>query len=167
MRKSLLLAVLCVAGCGSPESFEELSSDIQSAEPAGVNLNIRAQQTMVSETLAMTQIGGLIREIGEGIQSGIPGPNGQTEFVQLQLAFTSTDRLGNEGAIDIGTLRIPMADIEAANFENLYGSMPLELVDNFSPGPGADIVIEYCGDPESFGDNPHWCATVAEGLGIG
>src|SRR5690606_4821003 len=116
---------------------------IEGVSVAGPNLTIRARQTMVAESLAMTQLGMLVKEIARAVQEGVPGPTNETEFVQLQLGYASTDRLGNEGTLDFGTIRFPIADLRAANLANLQGEQLLELADQVSPSAASDLAIEY------------------------
>ena len=168
MRKLIaLLALAAVSGCGStPETFADVSSDIESARATGPNLTIVARQTIVAESLAMTQLAGLIEKVARGVQDGVPGPTEETEFVQLQLGYASTDRLGNEGKIDFGTIRLPMADLRAAKLSNLNGTDYLELVDQISPSVASDLAIQYCADMGNFRFNPVWCTKLAEAFGI-
>jgi len=167
VKKATAVAALALAACGSPESFEEQSADIQTAEAQGVNLVVKARQQMVAESLAMTQLGMLIEEIALGVQAELPGPVEQTEFVQLQLGYASTDRLGNEATVDFGTVRLPIGDLREAQIDNLTGTQFLELADKVSPGPAIDPAIQYCSDMDNFRFNPVWCQAVGEGLGLG
>jgi len=156
-----------VGACAEPATFEELDPAIKEASAAGTNLNVVAQIGLVTDgTLGMTQVGDLVGTIAGGVQSNLPGPTAETQHLQLQLHFDSTDRLGNEGFVDFGTIRFPMSELRSAKLENLAGTELLELADSVSPSEASDIAINYCSDPQNFQINPRWCATVAEGFGL-
>lgn len=166
-RPTVGIAALALASCGSPESFAEISPDIQRARATGPNLVLKARQEMVADSLAMSQLGMLVEEIAQAVQDGVPGPTEETRFVQLQLGYASLDRLGNEGTVDFGTIRFPIADLRAAKLDNLAGDQLLELADQASPGPAFDVAIEYCADIANFQLSPRWCgAVVAGAVGI-
>lgn len=164
MRGLIVAFSLVVAACSSPESLEEVSTDIISVQDTGPNLVIKARQEIVSDSLAMAQLGGLIGDIAEGMQDGLAGGSPANERVQLQLAYATIDRLGNEGSIDAGTIIIPVADLRAANAENMSGSMWLGLIENISISGGSDPMIQHCADPENFVDDMSFCTTLAEAM---
>ena len=164
MRNLTLLILLAVAGCSSPESLQEVSTDIVSVEDSGPNLIIKARQELVSDRLAMAQLGALIGDVAEGLQEGLPGSSPENQRVQLQLAYATVDRLGNEGSIDAGTIVLPIAELRAANTENLGGSMWLGLVESVSVSGGSDPMIQHCADPANFVEDQRFCGALAASL---
>ena len=98
----VLAAILpvVVSSCGGPTKLDEVSPDILAVEQHGETLTVKAQQSLVSEGLAMAQLGGLVGEIAEGIQADLPGASKDAQRLMLQLSYETVDRLGNEGSID-------------------------------------------------------------------
>lgn len=161
---SITAACLLVMACGSPDSLKDVSADIREVDDSGEVLTIKAQQTLVSEGLAMAQLGGLVGEIAEGIQDDLPGSSKAAKWLRIQLSYATVDRLGNEGSLDAGTLTFPMADLRAANSENLRGAMWLGLVNNIGISAGSDPMIKHCANPEDFALDREFCSKVASAL---
>lgn len=164
-RSSAILLLCFLAGaCADPQSFEELDPDITSTKRDGDVLIISATQSLVSEGLAASQLGMLIGDIAQGVQSDFPGTGNDVKDVRLQLSNTTLDRLGNEGEVEVATFMIAMSDLRSANLENLSGSMWLDLVDSASLGQGAGYLINHCSDPENFQLDRIFCGALAENL---
>lgn len=161
---SIAAACLVAVACGSPDSLQDVSADIREVEDSGEVLTIKAQQTLVSDGLAMAQLGGLVGDIAKGIQDGLPGSSETAKWLRIQLSYTTVDRLGNEGSVDAGTLTFPMADIRAANTDNLHGTMWLGLVGDVGISPGSDPMINHCANPEDFAVDLEFCSKVAAAL---
>lgn len=161
---SIAAACLMTVACGSPDSLKEVSADIREVQESGDVLTVKAQQSLVSEGLAMAQLGALVGDIAEGIQEDLPGSGKGAKWLRIQLSYATVDRLGNEGSIDAGTLTFPMADLRAANPENLRGAMWLALVSDIGISAGSDPMIKHCGNPEDFALDREFCNKVAAAL---
>lgn len=157
-------AVLWLMGCGgrAPETFAEVHPSIEEFSAQGPNLNFTSKiQLVTSGELGLIQIGQVATAIGEGIQAKLPGLSPDTENVLIQMHFASKDRLGNDSFVDFGTVIFPVADLQAAKFDNLGGLQVLALAREFSPGPGFDMAVNYCSDPANFAANMEFCTKVA------
>ena len=161
--RTFLIAAACLLtmACGSPDSLKEVSPDIREVRESGEVLTVKAQQSMVSEGLAMTQLGALVGQIAEGIQADVPGSGKGAKWLRLQLSYTTVDRLGQEGSVDAGTLTFPMADLRAANSKNLMGTMWLALVNDIGISAGSDPMVKHCANPANFADDREFCSKVA------
>ena len=157
---ALAMATMYLTSCGAAETFEEQSTDIVAAEGYGMTIGIKAEQEVLSRDLALSQLGMLIGEIAEGVQAELPGISDETEWVHLQLAYATQDRLGNAGNIDAGTFTLPVDDLRNANVTNLSGEQWLALVSSISAGPGIDILVEQCSDPSIFVSNQSFCPAL-------
>lgn len=156
------LAALSLAGCSDPTSFEELTPDIQKVEDHGEDLKIEAKQNLVTEGLAMTQLGSLVGDIARGVQGNFPGVTSDTKRVHIVLSYSAQDKLGNEGEVPGGMFTFIADDLRAAKAENLAGTMWLELVDQVVLTRGGQYMVNHCLDASNIRDNEIFCGKVAD-----
>ncbi|WP_306094991.1 hypothetical protein [Qipengyuania flava] len=158
------LLPVVLSSCGGATKLDEVSPDILAVEQNGETLAVKAQQSLVSDALALTQLGNLVGEIAEGIQADLPGADKDAKQLMLQISYETVDRLGNEGSIDAGTITFPMTDLRAANTDNLIGTMWLGLASNVAVSAGSDPLINHCADADNFAIDHVFCSKVAAAL---
>jgi len=154
------------AGCGSaPETFAEVDPSITEFNASGPNLNFTSQIGLLDTgKTGMVQVAQVVEKITKGVQAQLPGLSKDTRYVQLQMHFDSTDRLGNKGFIDFGSIRFPVDDLMKAKLDNMFALQLLNLADEISPGPAIDMAVEYCGDPENSRVNGEFCRKLQSSM---
>lgn len=162
MRAFVVISCLAaLASCGSPQSLRDVDPAIRSAKEVGTAFVVDAQLSMVSEGLAMNQVGMLVARIGEAIQDRVPGTPSSAKTLRLHVSFDATDRLGNQSAIKVATIDFPMSDIRQAKFANLQGTAPLNLAEDVHSGEDFSPVANYCSDDGNFAQTSEFCTLVA------
>lgn len=101
-----------------------------------------------------------IKAFGQAVHAGRVSLPPQTEFIIARMTVPTVDRLGNEDRSPILSMRLSVADLEAANFDNLYEAQVMNLGDQVrSIGPiGSELATAYCED--SGTDAATFCRAV-------
>lgn len=147
----LIVAIVFFAliGSGEPQTLKATSSNIGKIESSGPNQWITLDLgESWGEKHYLASAAMELHNIGKAIKRQVPGVDKNAQWLQVQITVPTTDRLGNEGRARILSMRFAMADLKAANYDNLDSFSFLNLADEVrvSSHIGDKIATDYCGD---------------------
>lgn len=141
-----------------PTAKSILASDdcLKDLEVYGEIVNVSCHiETAWDEAQFIDLAGMTSAKIGRSFKSGAIEGNGTTH-INLTITTQLKDRLGNEAAGRVMTLSYPVADLKAANYDNLSFTEVLNLANDVSLQPvGYEMAEKWC--LKKSGDGPAFC----------
>lgn len=158
-----LIAIIAAIGSNGPDTLKSASSDISKIESSGPNQAITLDMKQAWDDKGyLAAAASELHRIGKAIKRQVPGVDKNAQWLQVQITVPTTDRLGNEGRARILSMRFPMADLKAANYDNLDSFSFLNLADEarVTGHVGDTIATKYCAD-KTYGDaSREFCARL-------
>lgn len=160
----LIVAIVffAVIGSGEPQTLKAASRNISKIESSGPNQWITLDLDKSWGKLYLASAATELHNIGRAIKRQVPGVDKNAQWLQVQITAPTIDRLGNEGRARILSIRFPMADLKAANYDNLDEFAFLNLADeaHVSGHIGDTIATEYCADQAYGNMSRAFCARL-------
>lgn len=169
----LALLGLTVAGCGeagavadtppapvSPPSIATAAEGITSVVPFEDALLVTAQiDGGPSDPDYLFRVGSVVENMAAAIQAGATDAEADAVEIDLNVSAAATDRSGKPRTIHVMTLTLPMADLRAAQLENLSVGRVLNLTSDISfSAHGAQQLAAYCTTDRGLQQSQAFCA---------
>lgn len=164
----LIIGALLTMCSGEPEQGP---TSIVAADTAVTNVEVSFMNVFVTVDLseaasgsnAIAEAGIVAEKIGKAVKAGAKELTSDSKFVVLLVTVPTVDRLGREDRTRILQLRYAVADLKAANYENLgaAGTLSAAQEATISHNLGAQAVKAFCEDRTFFAGSRGFCSLVS------
>lgn len=142
-------------------SLKAVDPAITAVEVDGPQLVVKADIKDGLDLPSYVDLAGMAaRSIGQGLQRGVRDSLQGVGSVEFTFRAAAQDRLGRESMAPFMTLSLSLADLKAANYDNLHGPGVLNLTDHvmITGQDGVAAIAAWCAKPDNLG--AHFCAVA-------
>ena len=162
-----------LAGCGQQSEpalapvDEAAATTTVAAAASGITSVVAFEDALIvtaqidgsaDDPLYVFGVGTMLQDVVRAIQAGATDAPATASELDFSVSAAALDRLGNERTVQVLRLTLPMADLRAAQLDNLSVGRLLNLTTDMTFTPqGAQQIIAYCGSERGQRQSQEFC----------